>query len=75
MSKTVSGIYRRGAIRLLEAPTGVHEGRVLVTVSQAEETKAGQELLKYGKYSHGRMSTEEDFKIAEWRGEDLGIDG
>jgi hypothetical protein len=70
MPTTVPGIYKEGKIELLETPTGIPEGRVLVTVQPDDRPKPTPRYLQYGKYTKGRLSTEEDFKIAEWRGED-----
>jgi hypothetical protein len=70
MARTVAGIYKNGRVELLETPTGVREGRVLVTLVEAGKSSAAPRYLVPGKYQTGRMSTEEDFKIAEWRGED-----
>jgi hypothetical protein len=69
MTATVPGIYKEGKIELLATPAGVREGPVLVTL--AEVTKAQPEpcILPFGQYRGGRESSEEDFKIAEWRGE------
>ncbi len=70
MTRTVPGIYKAGRIELLEEPVGVREGRVLVTlVAIAKRTDAPRYLVR-GKYRTGKMSTEEDFKIAEARGDD-----
>jgi len=70
MAKTVTGIYKNGRIELLETPAGVREGRVLVTLVEVDKTNAAPRYLVPGKYQTGRMSTEEDFKIAEWHGDD-----
>ena len=70
MAITVAGIYKDGRIELLETPTGVREGRVLVTLVQFNKNNTAPRYLMPGKYQTGRMSTEEDFKIAEWHGED-----
>jgi hypothetical protein len=69
MPTTVAGIYKEGRIELLTTPAGVPDGPMLVTLEQVTKTKPEQCLLPYGKYQDGRESTEEDFKIAEWRGE------
>jgi hypothetical protein len=74
MTVTVTGIYKDGKIELLETPPGVREGRVLVTLQEDDRPKPEPRYLQYGKYSQGRMSTEEDFKIAEWRGEEEPVD-
>ena len=70
MARTVSGIYKDGRIELLETPAGVREGRVLVTLVEVDKNNAAPRYLVPGKYQTGRMSTEEDFKIAEWRWKD-----
>ncbi len=69
MTATISGIYKDGKIELLETPSGLREGRVQVTLSEIKDAPAASRFLQYGKYAHGRMSTEEDFLGAEWRGE------
>jgi len=69
MAITVAGIYKEGRIELLAEPRGVHEGPVLVTLEQISNDKQVPCLLPYGKYREGRESTEEDFELAEWRGE------
>ena len=70
MTTTIPGIYKEGRIELLETPTGLREGPVLITLQELSEPASEPEVLPYGKYSEGRESTEEDFLIAEWRGED-----
>lgn len=69
MNATVEGVYKDGHMELLEVPKGIAEDRVVVTIAQQKRGPARQQLLQYGKYSEGRMSTEEDFKIAEWPGD------
>jgi hypothetical protein len=69
MATTVAGIYKEGRIELLAPPEGVHEGPVMVTLEQVTKVKPEPCLLPYGQYREGRESTEEDFEIAEWRGE------
>jgi hypothetical protein len=68
MPTTVRGVYNKGHVELLENPSGVREGHVLVTLSEDLETHSTPTYLQFGKYSTGRMSTEEDFKAAEWHG-------
>ena len=70
MARTVAGIYKDGRIELLESPTGIREGRVLVTLVEMDKSSAAPHYLVPGKYHTGRMSTEEDFKIAEWHGDE-----
>ncbi len=66
----VSGIYKHGRIQLLETPTGIREGRVrlLVLEEPGQQTSSGQ--MRLGQFAGDVLPTEEDFKIAEWHGED-----
>lgn len=74
MLKTVEGTFRDGRVELSELPAGITRSRVLVTfVPERTEIVGGQGGLRYGMFADGPgpMSTEEDFKLAEWRpGED-----
>ena len=70
MTAIVAGIYRQGKLELLEKPTGLREGRVRVVLTEESEQKPEPRYLVRGKYQGGRMSTLEDFKEAEWHGEE-----
>ncbi len=70
MTVSVPGIYREGKIELLETPKGLSEGPVQVVLIGQNSKKRALKYLPYGKYSGGRMSTLEDFKDAEWHGEE-----
>ena len=69
MPTTVAGIYKEGKVELLARPAGVREGPVLITLEEVTKPRAEPCILPFGKYREGRESTEEDFKIAAWRGE------
>ena len=69
MVSIVKGVLKNGKLELLEAPAGLHDGEVTVTLVQSEDNPTTAQYLIYGKYKGGRMSTEEDFKEAEWHGE------
>jgi hypothetical protein len=69
IATTVAGIYKEGRIELLAEPAGVREGLVMVTLERVTRAKPEPCLLPYGQYREGRESMEEDFAIAEWRGE------
>jgi hypothetical protein len=72
MAAGIAGIYKAGKIELLETPSGVPEGPVRVILIEDGTAKSALRYLQRGKYKGaGRLSTEEDFKAAEWRGEDL----
>jgi hypothetical protein len=70
MTAIVAGIYRQGKLELLETPTGLREGRVRVVLTEEPEQKPEPRYLVRGKYKGERMSTLEDFKEAEWHGEE-----
>ena len=75
MLKTVEGVYKQGKVELLEAPEFSGEARVLVTFLEQNSAVVAPRIgLVYGKYAGPNMSTEEDFKLAEWRGEELDAD-
>jgi hypothetical protein len=69
MTAIVAGIYRQGKLELLETPAGLREGPVQVVLMQ-DEVRPAPRYLTFGKYREGRESTLEDFKDAEWRGEE-----
>lgn len=72
MSAAVAGIYKDGKIELLEAPSGLPEGLVHVILVERVAARPAPRLLERGKYrGRGRrMAADEDFKTAEWRGEE-----
>ena len=74
MLLTVEGIYANGKVELAETPTGVKQARVLVTFLTTEAA-APRRYMVYGQFAGERMSTEEDFRIAEWHGEAEERDG
>ena len=74
MLLTMEGIYKDGKVEVTEKPAGVKQARVLVTFLTLE-TVAPRCRMVYGQFAGKRMSSEEDFLIAEWRGEASGQDG
>jgi hypothetical protein len=75
MITTVEGVYKQGKIELLEMPMGMQEGRVLVTFLAPTTNATPRRRMVYGQFAGGRMSTENNFRIAEWRGETEAPDG
>jgi hypothetical protein len=69
MLLTVEGTYKDGKVELAETPAGVKQARVLVTFLASETVVSPHRHMVYGQFAGERMSTEEDFRIAEWRGE------
>jgi len=69
MLLTVEGTYRDGKVALTETPTGVKEAKVLVTFLMPGIDWPRRRLMAYGQFAGERMSSEEDFRVAEWHGE------
>ena len=65
---TVEGKYQDGRITLAEEPDGVRQARVLVTFLPDRSHPAPRQMT-FGEFPGGRLSTEEDFRTAEWRGD------
>jgi len=66
---TVKGVYKEGKVKLLEVPEGVQEASVLVTFLSEAKKKTPHRYIVFGQFSGPGMSTEEDFRMAEWHGE------
>ena len=66
---TVEGKFKDGQIQLGEAPAGLKEARVLVTFLPDDEPATKPRLMTFGmlRVEGKPESTEEDFKLAEWR--------
>jgi hypothetical protein len=70
MPAIVSGVYKDGKVELLETPVGLREGRVRVMLVEEEAPKPAPRYLEFGKYKGDKDTTLEDFKDAEWHGEE-----
>ena len=66
---TVEGVYENGRIELVDPPRGLGRARVLVTFLPDKTVENVQGQMVHGQFKGDRMSTEEDFKFAEWHGE------
>lgn len=70
MPTLLEGMYKEGKIELLEPPVGLREGRVRLLLIEEPEQKPEPRYLVFGKYKGDRETTLEDFKEAEWHGEE-----
>jgi hypothetical protein len=72
MLVTIEGTFKDGQVKLSETPQGLCEAKVLVTFLESAQSKPRSELMRFGQLSgpQDKMSTEEDFRCAEWRGDD-----
>lgn len=69
MITTVEGVYKQGKIELLEMPKWIQEARVLVTFLTQTLNVSSHRRMSYGQFAGPSMSTEDDFRLAEWHGE------
>lgn len=75
MLLTIEGTYKDGKIELMETPPGVQQARVIVTFLTSNKAALQPHHMVYGQFTGQQMSTEEDFELAEWRGEPEEQDG
>ena len=69
MTAIVEGVYKQGKIELLQVPANVPEGRVrVILIPEDDRAKPPSRMITFGMYP-GDQSTLEDFKDAEWHGE------
>jgi len=66
---TVEGMYTEGKVEPIEQRTGIKYAKVLVTCLTTEEKPELPCSMRYGQFAGTSLSTEDDFGIAEWRGE------
>ena len=73
MLLTIEGTFKNGKVELSETPQGLGEARVLVTFLGPTEARQREQMMRFGQFSgpKEKMSTEEDFRSAEWRGDKL----
>ena len=69
MNRTIEGTYRDGKIELAEKPVGIDQAKVLVTFLAPASQLPKRRQMTFGQFAGSHPSSEEDFKIAEWRGE------
>ncbi len=71
MLLTIEGIFKDGKVELSETPQGLREARVLVTFLGPAEARPRPQIMRFGQFSgpEEKMSTEQDFRGAEWRGD------
>jgi len=66
---TIEGTYTEGKVELPEQLTGIKYAKVLMTFLTAEEEPSLPHSLHYGQFASESFSPEDDFRIAESRGE------
>ncbi|PZO55363.1 MAG: hypothetical protein DCF15_10735 [Phormidesmis priestleyi] len=71
MMQTVKGVYRQGKVELLEPPSGITEGEVLVTFIETKSLDKPTRMITFGMFADDAKegATEEDFKSAEFHGD------
>jgi len=71
MLLTIEGTFKDGKVELSETPRGLREAKILVTFLGAAQAKPRPQMMRFGQFSgpEEKMSTEEDYRGAEWRGD------
>ena len=78
MLLTVEGAYRDGEIELAEIPENVEQADVLViflktkknpSTSLSSVNSPEPRIMTFGQFTGETKTNEEDFRLAEWRGE------
>ena len=71
MFLTIEGTFKDGKVELSEMPQALHEAKVLVTFLGSAQVKPRPQMMRFGQFSGPieKMSTQEDFRSAEWRGD------
>jgi hypothetical protein len=68
MLQSIEGTYQNGKVELTEVPPNVYHSRVIVTFLESTPKQSNAQM-RFGMFSGTKQSTEEDFKIAEFRGD------
>jgi len=68
MTAVIEGLYKQGKIELLHPPPELPEGRVRVIVIAEQRPQSTLRLMTFGMFP-GDTSTLEDFKEAQWHGD------
>ena len=78
MLLTVKGAYRDGEIELAEIPENVEQADVLVIflktkknlgTSPSSVSLPNPRIMTFGQFAGKTKTNEDDFRLAEWRGE------
>ncbi len=78
MLLTVEGAYRDGEIKLAEIPENVEQADVLViflktkknpSTSPSSVNPPKPRIMTFGQFAGDPKTNEDDFRLAEWRGE------
>jgi hypothetical protein len=69
MLQSIEGVYKHGKVELAELPSEVSESRVIVTFLESKKAQVERQIMQFGMFSGNKPSTEEDFEIAEFKGD------
>jgi hypothetical protein len=69
MLQAVKGIYKNGKIELLETPSNLEESPVIITFLSTLPVQNTPKLMYFGMFQGDNQATEEDFSLAEFRGD------
>ena len=66
---SVEGMFHDCKIELSDMPLGMDRARVIVTFLEPPNPAPVSHAMKLGMFAGPGMSSDDDFKMAEWRGE------
>lgn len=66
---SVEGMFHDGKIELSDVPLGMDRAKVIVTFLKPPNSVPISQAMTLGMFEGPEMSSEEDFKLAEWHGE------
>lgn len=69
MLLTVEGSYRNGKIELAKIPDDIEQAEVIVTFLKTKRKKNESRMITRGMFNGKVRTNEDDFRLAEWRGE------
>jgi glucan biosynthesis protein len=69
MLLTVEGTYRNGKVELAEIPDDIEQADVIVTFLKTKQNTGKSKMITHGMFAGKVKTNEEDFRLAEWRGE------
>ena len=70
MTTILDGVLKQKTIELVQVPANIPEGNVQVIVIAKEPIAGEPRFLTFGKYPADKESTLEDFRDAQWHGEE-----
>jgi hypothetical protein len=69
MLQSIPGIYKGGKVELNNLPSNLSESPVIVTFLESNKAQVEKQIMQFGMFSGNKLSTAQDFQLAEFRGD------